>query len=782
MTTMPAQGSWVAINLVARLKTTGATTSFDISSRPVIDESGSYYPILKEISSLGSAMGDFLPVNSTGTITLNNAPNSFGFERRFSDILDRYTIIDQEVTIYAVQEVVTNLAPGIADQAWKGRIRDFTINVDGQTIDINVESSSISQRVATKMIDSTNFPNAPVKSYGQALPIVFGTDIEVKPIQISADGATAPDYAYATTLGNSTSGYINGGVTSYYVKDYDGIYRAITSSAVTTPRNGYTGATANNGIMTTEVAFRSSFASASTDSYLCTGVRVRLLGTGIGAGTVTGTITLRVYEDLNGAPALQPIATATVEKFDYSAAFHASAEFDIKGSLDRPLLFSKSTYYYLSISATNETAATCSSTLIMLTVDGSAYSWSRITTGTTENGTNWKPKSLFYGGNLDFGFYPCLFADTPDPTLIEDGKDFYVNTETGLGNSYFNITQNAAGTGQTNSDLTKLDYVVKIDGLKDNSSGTISGSANYQIVDAKYAILLLDKEWNGTTWTGGRIDSGKFSSYHAGARGNSADSLNRYLSGASKGRSAVWALFGEICKSSASRLVPVNSTSSGKYLGFWAFGSANATAAIITDEEANILSIEQRGVETIVNNVQGSYGWSLTTVDPNRWLIAGASDRLGTMLMYNDLSGVGTMLCAASIASYGQRYLSDNQFDFIGDATSATNLARCIIARYAVPTVYVILDVPFFKYSTLSLLDVIEIVHPDLPAYFGTSSDAHNPTYTGTEVDMRDNLYWKRAQRYRAQIESRVMNFNLGGFPTLRIEARLLLNSPNDPT
>lgn len=776
MTTMPAQGSWVAINLVARLKTTGATTSFDISSRPVIDESGSYYPILKEISALGSAMGDFLPVNSTGTITLHNAPNSFGFERRFSDILDRYTIIDQEVTIYAVQEVVTNLAPGITDQVWKGRIRDFTINVDGQTIDINVESSSISQRVATKMIDSTNFPNAPVKSYGQALPIVFGTTREVKPIQISADAAAAPQYAYATTLGTSSSGYVNGGVTSYYVKDYDGVYRQLTSTVVSTERNGLGNSVAGGsivaGITTYEHAWRTGFASASTDNYLATALRFRLYGNG-SAGTVSGKITFRVYaDDGYGHPKAQAFATASINKNDYSAQFQAGVAFDVTASFDKPFLFSDSTYYYISIAATNESVPS----LTEFELGGAGFNWhQRNSASTTAFGNEW----LYLSASTDapsFCFYGCLFTDTPDPAAG------LVNSQTGLGHSYFTITQNTAGTGQTNPDLTKLDFVAKISGLKDNSSGTISGSANYQIIDAFNACKLLDKEWSGSAWTGGRIDSAKFSSYQSGAN-NSGASYSRALYGVSQGRSTLSDLLEDICRCSASRLASVSSTSSGKYLGFWAFGQANATAAIITDEESNILSIEQRGVESIVNNVQGGYGVAYTTVDANRWLIAGGSpDRLGSIALYNGSDVMGTALASLSTTTYGQRYLGNAQFDFIGDATSADNLARCIIARYAVPTVYVILDVPFFKYSTLSLLDVIEIVHPDLPAYFGTSSDAHNPTYTGTEVDMRDNLYWKRAQRYRAQIESRVMNFNLGGFPTLRIEARLLLNSPNDPT
>jgi hypothetical protein len=774
--TQPDQNVWFTVNLAMRLKTTGALSYYDLSNRPAIDEAGSYYPILKSISSLGSAMGDYLPINSIGTITLDNSPGSFGFQRKFSDLLNRYTIVDQQVLIFSGVTRADELAPDV-NQCWKGIVKSFKVSPQSGTLQIEVQSNPISTRVATKIIDAIDFPSAPIQAYGQALPVVFGTARQVKPTLISAATATAPEYAYATTLGNSSSGYINGGVTSYYVKDYDGVYRQLTSTVVSTERNGLgntvTGGPQLVGTTTREYAWRTGFASASTDNYLATAMRFKLYGNN-SAGTVSGKITFRVYaDDGYGHPKTQALATAYINKNDYSAAFQANAAFDVTASFDKPFLFSDSTYYYLSIACTNESVPS----LTKCELGGSGYNWHyRDSAASSAFGNEWLYDSTLTDAP-SFCFYGCLFTDTADPA------SGLVSTQTGLGYSYFTVTQKTAGTGQTNPDITNLDLVASISGLRDNSSGTISGSANYQIVDTKYAAFLLDKEWSGSSWTGGRIDTSKYSANHVGIRGTSTDAYNRYIYGSTQGRATVADIFTDICRCSQSRLATVNSTSSGKYLGLWGQGQTVATSAVLTDEDCQIIEIDQRGVETIVNNVQGGYGRSFITVDPDRWLInGGANDRLGSISIYKGSDVMGTALATQSVASYGQRYLNDSQFDFIGEDASAKVTGRLIIAKYSIPTVYVLIDAPFFKYQDLELLNVIEILHPDLPAFFGSSSNPKRPTYDGVENDTLNNTFWKRAQRYRAQIEGMSREFNLGGYPTMQISARLLLNFPNDPT
>ena len=91
-------------------------------------------------------------------------------------------------------------------------------------------------------------------------------------------------------------------------------------------------------------------------------------------------------------------------------------------------------------------------------------------------------------------------------------------------------------------------------------------------------------------------------------------------------------------------------------------------------------------------------------------------------------------------------------------------------------------QLPLVDYYAVDLMDIVTLVHPDLPAHFGTSSNAKLPTVSGEDEEITLGHYFKRAKPYRVQIESRTINFNLDSFPTVTFEARLLDNYPNDPT
>ena len=79
-------------------------------------------------------------------------------------------------------------------------------------------------------------------------------------------------------------------------------------------------------------------------------------------------------------------------------------------------------------------------------------------------------------------------------------------------------------------------------------------------------------------------------------------------------------------------------------------------------------------------------------------------------------------------------------------------------------------------------MDVVEVVHPSLPSYFGASSDAALPTYEGADVEISERQHFKRAKRYRTQIEGKEIDWSFTGHPRIRLTARLLTNYPIDPT
>ena len=84
-------------------------------------------------------------------------------------------------------------------------------------------------------------------------------------------------------------------------------------------------------------------------------------------------------------------------------------------------------------------------------------------------------------------------------------------------------------------------------------------------------------------------------------------------------------------------------------------------------------------------------------------------------------------------------------------------------------------------YTTMQPLSVIELVHPSMPSYFGTSYNAKLPHYAGAEVDAGLGYTLTRASTYRLLIEDRFLNYSTGTTPTIRFNCRVLDNK-GDPT
>ncbi len=133
--------------------------------------------------------------------------------------------------------------------------------------------------------------------------------------------------------------------------------------------------------------------------------------------------------------------------------------------------------------------------------------------------------------------------------------------------------------------------------------------------------------------------------------------------------------------------------------------------------------------------------------------------------------------------AFGVSSLRLNEFDLLGDSSSVEGILSFYFAFYGLPSVFVSVEVPLERYYTLELLDVIEIQHPMLPSFYGSSSYNQNSyNDAGDPIDWKNGIYNPRAETYRAIIESRTFSLGRGQAPKLKLNLRLLLNSPKDPT
>lgn len=766
----PTLQDWFVVKLTLYSLADGSNTSYSFSNRPVLNDSTALYlPLLEEINGLGARMSDYMPFPLSGSIVLNDERGSFGFERRFSDVLDRYTIINQTVEIYAAQteyddqDVTADLV-----SVYTAKVLSWKRDKDNQKLTIQIAATPIDPRIVTRLIDTATFPSAPSSAIGRFLPVVFGQNVEVAGIRVDPDGTASPKFAYATTLATT---FPVGGVQTYYTKEkVTGKYLAVSSaSAVATPV--LTQSTAG-GLARSLSGNYEEFATAIGSGYVITAGRVLFVNTSGGwtAGT-DSKIYFNIYKlsPLTGLPETR-VGQATRLKSAYQTQFRAGSDFYIEFAFSEPVVLNSPDGYVLGIAqSVDSTAGTGTGDNVSWRSDGThaVYGW-YLYNGATSLGSstkNWvKVNATRTDTDPVYDFYGCKFTDTKSSAAGVDG----------LGYAYFTVTQHTGISSDYGTpDLTKLDFIVAANGFTDDVSGTISGTPSALLTLPKQCIAVLDRRYSGGSWVAGSFDPSKFSNTHHS---------NVVIAGATSGRAYADQVMREICRNSASRLVYMNSPTK---IGLWMFGVNNPSVAnyTFTQERVSISSAEKRGIETITNRISMYFDKRLRDLD----IVRGATDGqfrnyFGSLNWYPTLNDTTRAIAGASETIYGARPLDDQTYDFIASTSSAEWVARYLLITGAFEDTYALIECDWFENKALEMLDVVDILSPELPAFYGTSPNAHLPTFAGTETDLLGGNYLARAKPYRGQIEEKALIFRKGAAPRLRLTCHLLTDSPQDPT
>lgn len=759
----------------------------NLSNRVIIDDVNyvEYKPILLGVSGIGTQQDVYTPQSSSGNLVIDNRPGSYSYEKRLSDLFITYNPIGSLVKIYAGQSSPTGTFDPLTgwSQVYQSFCTSWTLSND--TIQLAFATDPIPRRYVTKLIDITNFPNAIAGSLGKSLPIVFGSSVQVPGVLVAAQSDTSPEYAYATTLADD---YVMGTPTQFSVKldsPFNAVYadygRVVSASGINTATDSDNSAVAAAAPVYYNTArAQAQRVTVTSNERLWTHVLMRFKGKSSGGWDCDSSGRISIWWSPNQIMPQQEIAYGEFDKIDYRASFRGAADFDIEVSLNKPV-WTGSGYYFLAFSQTVDESKNAG--------NGDAVDPGGITgagqtiyyqiDGVAATGLHMKPGWRKYTGLSDKKFYYSIYSVVITNTS-SPGSTYWNND--GQGHAFFELTQHAAVSGQTNYDLTLLNWLVYANGLQDDAGGTITGTGNLIITSPQHAIEVLDKEWNGGTWTGGKLSTTKYNSTWSQVN-TSSSRYYRQLKGSTSGRTSLVQAYEQICRNGACKVAIHNNTSTTP-LGVYVWGTNQTTAAVITDEDARVTQIRQMGTETIVNNIQIYYDKRLTRTNPIFFTSEGntVGDYAGAFELYYGKDGKSTALTSASYGTFGSRNLKNPTYEMLGDSTSAGIIAEFLASVYAKPHIYVTLEIPYFKYSSLDMLEVIEILHPDLPSFYGTSSNAELPTYGGARVDIIQGQYWKRAERYRAQIEGREIQFSQSEILTLKLTVRLLLNFPNDPT
>jgi hypothetical protein len=739
-----------------------STKTISVTNRAEISDTDSdSWPILEQISRLGSSSDRESVLPDAGNLRIIDSIGSFGVERKFSDLFERYTLIDQPIEIFYASTQAETLDPASYTSVFKGKGLDWVISTDSviPLIDIRFDARLFAKRFISRRVNNLDFTNAPSKSIGKHLPIVIGAGVQVRPVQISADGATIPTYAYATTL---ASEHPVSGVASYYVKDSTGAYLTVSSASNVSTAVISETRTHIGGAFRPTIQHAVRLNMSASDTYIITQAKVRFNGDNDIALIVNGVFELTIldHDDVNDIPG-KVLGIAKINKNDYQASVRGASDFDVTFTFEKPTALIGSTYFYLAYRQTIASGDTGYFNFPAVdAADATRVRYTQSEYATSgQYGNLWTEKASSKD-IAQYDLYALKLTDYPSGS--------YINAE-GLSVAYFDVTQKTAIA--TNPDISKLDFIISVNGLKDDSSGSISGVADALIERVDHAVKLLAQEYSASTgWA--LSSSWSFSGY------SSTYYQGNTIKGKSEGEETFEGFLRKICRNSAAKIVLVDSAQMALYL----WGAEVDSSATFDQENSKIIRVSKLDASHVVNDLTIAYNKELITFDAINISTEGIPAEYTSVLRRNsDTNSSLSNLALYSESIYGKRYLSDIYFDLLASDTLADRIAQYYLTTFTEPPVYVQIEVPFEYYTTLDNLDVITIKHPSLPCYFGSSPNAQLPHFEGEEIDPNQGMNLTRAKRYRAQIEGIVINFNSDAVPTLLLTARLLLN-PNDPT
>lgn len=769
-----------------------------------------YIPILESIGEITLSAGEILPSTSLSSITLNDARGSFGPDRRFSDLLERFTLADQTVNIYLGESNNETDAPSTWTKIGSGRVTSWSkaLSGDSPKLNINIEPFKISDKVMNLEVsrDISGMESAPQASLGKALPIVFNkvnsglsSPIDrypqVLPTRISADGAETAKYALTTQMYEVTEAKIQ---PNYYAKkawaDGSNIWASISFTRSAPDYRTPTVGTYYSLNTYAGKAHRLPEITATNEEtgFVVTGIELYAKGQGVPARTSGASLSASLLlVDKVTYNVVQELGKGTVLLANYDALNNAGGDFSINVSFDRPavieLTSAREYDFYLAWNATN---VGVTNELVLHKHNTTVPTMIKANSGTEDA---WK---IATSEQITAHKLRIVTATS----LVHE--DIYAKD--GLTYSSLTLSQPTPDSGQANCDLDSLEIVGLVEGFCAHSSGT-------RIYDPPTILKLLSYEWDGEQWNDvDAVDTTTLQSTHYDELFSSSSSnyRARYLSGIIEDKSTYNQVVSEVARGSASK---VGVFSDGKlFIHPWGI----STPITYTIPQADIipLSWENRTDDSIVNRSQITFErYYATNISQE-----GAKEGYKYSIDFSSDEYLAVQqITEQSRSLFGARNIVENTFKVFGfsdtnptvglpgyltggsTASQPTSggvviysvdfLADYYISRFALPFVYCSFVVPYHRYKDIKMFDVISFHHSEFPAFYGTDPEARPGVVDdGTNVTTVPNANYGeelvRAQTYRGLVEAVSYVMAMEHAPAIRLTVQVLLNTEYDPT
>lgn len=785
--TLPSNSYYLVVDLDLIEMSSGDTQEWHFSNRPIVAlTTEPTYATLLEVNGLDIEIGtNGMPVKASGSIVLKDKHGSIGEDRRFVDILQRWSPIDRTVTVRLVASV-PGTEPSASDivsggtTIWTGRVTSWSRDYGSEEEELTLETEGISIRRTALGRTLTEAETNERSALGRVVPIVFNgaldatTDTGRASVPAYSSGTIDQDevpgysrtkYFWATALEGSTGAssfyYKNAGGgddNRIWVRDQAGFYRDVSDGG------GWFGDSSVGGTNCTAVgAAYYAVALPSTPRGLYIGGRMSFDGVG-SAVTPAGNLNFELYGATSGAAYPndeRQLAKALVPKSAYHATLSGSSNFWVEWRWDRAVP--------VDYESTDPDALI--NLWIVFSMDQYTPGSDFIPTGPGAVKAARKNSAGVWGasagGGTDVACCSLLSAVVGDDVVGPDNS----------GRSLFYKTLDAADppSHATNPDLSQLDVIVTTTGIRDNDAGDITGTAYDAIVSPDHAIKLLCGEWTGTEWdvTGSSVfDESIFQTERDEAlRG---ELYPRLIAGYQDGDANLDDMIEGIVKEHGLKLVPTATASA-----LWAWGATYDPVFVFDDEMILVEDLECADKSTIVNAIELRAQLSILYAQTAAQL---GSRGAGAETAPDFLSdGTIAALVEASQRTYGQNRNDQITLRWHHGAATTKAFAEYLARSFDAPEMIVTFSTAYMPERDLGLANTVEIVSTALPAYYGTSPIARKVSYSGTEISLADGP-WVRADRYRAQLIAKSFEYNEDGI-RLKYKARIIGSyHTNDPT
>jgi hypothetical protein len=745
-------------------------------------------PIIDSTRNVGFGAQEPLDTSTRGSIFIRNEPHSFGFDRKFSDLLQEYTLLKTRA-VFKYAAFKPGESPAV-ETFFTGEVANVFVR---DILEIQLASSLYLSTVFTKTVTQEEFPDAPQRSLGRVLPVIIGPNREVPLVWTNENrrfprgvwGTVYPGFQYTVQDEPADPVPVQEGNPPLIFPDRAGVYREVKRKSSdfdfwVTPGS------AGVSILSPQETGPVLAGSQLQDGILSS---VRVVATGRGSTTTIGdesVFIINVYEMIGPSEVGRLLSSGRRLKTDYTSSINGSGNFNVDIPLDRAVPMVEQDGYLVSVDQTT------------FDVSGS-FPQGRDFVEIPRNEVTFGVKVSWAqnpgAGSNDWENYPLQSGTRLSPRISLYGVFWntpYIDTaladHNGLGHQFLSMSQRSI-SGVADSSLADIQvnsFIVRQQvGLREQGT-SITGQVGGQLVKPHHLANLFSRVWNGSAWvpqTSG-ISTTKFADTHD--EYTSSGNYPRTIAGATKGISTAAQILEDVMRSSASRMTGFQNAN-GDY-AVYAWGTHRPVVATITEDDCRLNSVVLLAADSVVNDARVFFDERLSTQRFDFILADGNLSNFSDSLRWSDVLSGAEINTSRTL--FGILSLRESALSAIGDKDSARALINYYMREFNIPGAIINFSVPFLKWSEefsqgkgvgLDILDVFYFSHPDMPSFYGTS---YNPlTYRkGSGATTEENPEGaakghprRRARAYRCQIENIRLNQTRQEGATFDIVARVLI-------